>query len=1096
MESGQDAILVQLPGGPSVPTTRDEGYDAVHRRICEVAGGEVALQYLDDEGDLITVGSAVEWDEALNFCDPDGTLRVSLSWMESCRGAAPGPNHAAEVDEPCGSDAAHPAAVGTISCRAIPRRVSRAAIMRRNPQYKVTEATPVYPPVVREMPVAGEDDDWELLDVDAPLPTAEVSKPAPSGSVKLKVNGISYTVPAPEPEAKLVDFLRKDVGLAGSKIGCGEGGCGACTVLLHFADHVTGKMKTKHINSCLRPLAACDGLEVSTVESVGTTDHIHPLQKKLAENNGSQCGLCTPGWIMAMMGLLADKPNPTPQQVEDHFDGNICRCTGYRPILDTMHSFAGVEAPAGGCGGCGSSSDVKAATAPAALTLRAQSGAQWLRPASLEEALQLRGAHSGSRLVGGNTGIGVEKYYNKRLAFDSAATYIDISRLPELNSVQPSASGLTFGSAVPINEMVESLQKAHAASPTTTATFGEVARHALEIANNQVRNVGTWAGNLMIACKHTNFPSDLLTCFSAAGATLLVASAAAGKRTVSVVDFAAAALAADGTALKDDELIESITLPFKQSASVKYNSWKVMPRHQNAHAYINGAALVEYSNDGKTVKNACLTFGGLGPGLRVAHKTAAFLVGKSFDAATLKGALAQLEAECTATAPPPNNPNPGVVSSPLYRQKLCVNLFYKFFLSQLPGKVPQRMQSAVGHYERAISKGTGTYQSNPATAPLAMPVTKLEAYSQTTGEAKYTDDIPQQARELCAAYVLSEVAAGVIASIDASHALAAPGVVDFVSAKDVTDLGCANECGGFPGDEEIFASKQVYCCGQAVGLVVADSLPHAQAAAKLVKVSYHPLPAKPILSIEEAIAANSFITMNTFDTGHIDKVESGDCTKGFASAKHVVSGVVSIGAQEHFYMETQAAVAIPEEDGRWTVHSSCQGPASIRQTLTGVLQIPGSRINVSCKRAGGGFGGKITGAHPMAAAVVVAAKKLRRPVRMQLSRNDDLIMTGKRHPYKNNYKVGFDDNGKISSLQVTFYSMGGYCHDASLGCMDMTMMWADNCYYFENYSIVSNVCRTNHPSNTACRTPGAAQGIFTIECVLDHVAAGAFPYHL
>ena len=239
-----------------------------------------------------------------------------------------------------------------------------------------------------------------------------------------------------------------------------------------------------------------------------------------------------------------------------------------------------------------------------------------------------------------------------------------------------------------------------------------------------------------------------------------------------------------------------------------------------------------------------------------------------------------------------------------------------------------------------------------------------------------TDDIPEQRNELNAAYVYSRVSAGVIASMDAAAALAMPGVVDFITAKDVTDSGCANDCGIFPGDQEIFASKQVYCAGQAVGLIVADTLAHAQAASKIVVVHYTPLPAKSILSIDEAVAANSFIDPNNpFDGGHVTEVKQGDVATGFAAAKHVASGVVRSGAQEHFYMETMAAVAVPEEDGFWTVHASAQGPASIRSTLTGVLQIPGSRINVITKRAGGGFGGKITGPHPIAGTPPVLVQK-------------------------------------------------------------------------------------------------------------------------
>jgi hypothetical protein len=228
----------------------------------------------------------------------------------------------------------------------------------------------------------------------------------------------------------------------------------------------------------------------------------------------------------------------------------------------------------------------------------------------------------------------------------------------------------------------------------------------------------------------------------------------------------------------------------------RFNSWKIMSRHQNAHAYVNAAALISMEPDGKTVASACLTFGGLGPGLRIASNTAKVLVGKEFDSSTLAEALTALTAETVCTPPPATHPN--VISSPAYREALCRNLVFKFFV-EMQTSVPPQLQSVVGHYERAISSGTASFKPNPATAPLSEPITKLEAYSQCTGEAKYTDDIPQQPNELCAAYAVSTVASGVIASIDVSKALSMPGVKDVITAKDVTDMGCVNECGSFPG---------------------------------------------------------------------------------------------------------------------------------------------------------------------------------------------------------------------------------------------------------------------------------------------------------
>jgi xanthine dehydrogenase/oxidase len=618
------------------------------------------------------------------------------------------------------------------------------------------------------------------------------------------------------------------------------------------------------------------------------------------------------------------------------------------------------------CGGGGEGSCRKAAAAPplTPLSVSAPSGATWLRPSTLAQALQMRGTHGhAARMVGGNTGIGVEKYYNQNLQIDAGAVYIDISRLKELSAISTTEKSLLVGAAVPINELADHLDTAVAASRPTTAGFTELARHARLIANNQVRNVGTWAGNLMIAAKHPLFPSDLLTCFSCAGASLHLVrgdtSSSPGStstRVVTVIEFAQAAAAAaqpgQPPALRDDEIITALELPLSTSGNqVVFNSWKIMSRHQNAHAYINSAARLELSRE-KTVLSACFTFGGLGSGLRVCTKTAAYLVGKPLNSKALQGALALLTSESKAAPPPPHYP--GVVASAAYREQLCAGLFYKFFVGAVAdagGAVPSRLKDLTVHAPRPISGGTSSFKANPSTAPLSMPVTKLEAYSQCTGEATYTDDIPERVGELNAAYVYSDVSCGVISRIDASAALAMAGVVDFLSAKDVTASGCTNECGAFPGDEEIFASTHVYCAGQAIGLVVADTLAHAQAAALRVKAVYNSLPAKPLLSIDDAIAANSFITENQYDKGHVTELACGDVTKGFAAAKHTVQGVVRTGAQEHFYMETQASVCIPEEDGFYTVYSSCQGPASMRMTLGAVLQIPGCELSLSCLAA-------------------------------------------------------------------------------------------------------------------------------------------------
>jgi xanthine dehydrogenase/oxidase len=212
------------------------------------------------------------------------------------------------------------------------------------------------------MPACADDGEWEAIrdenvpavpeafasfgSMPAAAPAAQAGADSTStawaSDLQLTVNAKLYTIQNPDPSLLLVDYLRDHLKLTGTKIGCGEGGCGACTVMLEWTDGESGQTVRKSINSCLRPLAACDGCTVTTVEGIGGLRHAHgysPIQTKLASCNGSQCGYCSPGWVMSMYGLLANDAAPSPKQIEDHFDGNICRCTGYRPIMSAFKSL-------------------------------------------------------------------------------------------------------------------------------------------------------------------------------------------------------------------------------------------------------------------------------------------------------------------------------------------------------------------------------------------------------------------------------------------------------------------------------------------------------------------------------------------------------------------------------------------------------------------------------------------------------------------------------------------------------------------------------------------------------------------------------------
>jgi len=374
---------------------------------------------------------------------------------------------------------------------------------------------------------------------------------------------------------------------------------------------------------------------------------------------------------------------------------------------------------------------------------------------------------------------------------------------------------------------------------------------------------------------------------------------------------------------------------------------------------------------------------------------------------------------------------------------------------------------------------------------------KLEAAVQASGEARYTNDEPMSTAGssmkagLHAALVYSQQASGSIASIDARAALAMPGVAHFYSAADISRLargtGGHNDCGAFPGDEEVFASTQVYTCGQSVGVVLADSQERANAAAKAVVVNFAPNAPAPLVDLNAAVAAKSFFPDNAFQQ-NTPPIVRGDVDAGFKASAHVVSGSLFSGGQYHFSMETQSSYASPAEDGTLDVWNSSQGTADVRAMLAHVLNVPANKVVVRTKRAGGGFGGKLSRNHPLAAAVAVAAVLSGRPVKGQASRFTDMSMFGKRPQMRIDYKVGFNADGSVQALQLFFYQQGGAWYEANMGTMQMCLFWSDNCSYVPNFSATGYVARCATPANTSMRGPGVMKSVFAAQAVLDRVA--------
>ncbi|TGE07915.1 xanthine dehydrogenase molybdopterin binding subunit [Hymenobacter fodinae] len=348
----------------------------------------------------------------------------------------------------------------------------------------------------------------------------------------------------------------------------------------------------------------------------------------------------------------------------------------------------------------------------------------------------------------------------------------------------------------------------------------------------------------------------------------------------------------------------------------------------------------------------------------------------------------------------------------------------------------------------------------------------LDPARHVRGESQYLDDIPVQQGTLYAAVVESPVAHGKLLSIDFEAALQLPGVVRILTAEDIPG---ENQIGGIVPDEPLLAEGHVHFRGQPVALVLAETEHQAHAALGHVRVEVSPLPI--ITDPRLAAAQNELIVPpRTFQIG--------DTQTAWAQCAHVFAGVAESGGQEHLYIETQGAYAFPTEMGGVRVVSSTQGPTAVQRHTARVLGVGMHQVEVDVTRLGGGFGGKEDQATTWGALAALGASITRKPVKLVLDRMADLRMTGKRHPYSSDFKIGFDENLKLVAYEATFYQNAGAAADLSPAVLERTLFHATNSYFIPNVTATAYSCRTNLPPNTAFRGFGGPQGMFVIESAL------------
>ncbi len=350
------------------------------------------------------------------------------------------------------------------------------------------------------------------------------------------------------------------------------------------------------------------------------------------------------------------------------------------------------------------------------------------------------------------------------------------------------------------------------------------------------------------------------------------------------------------------------------------------------------------------------------------------------------------------------------------------------------------------------------------------------ARKQVTGDAIYVDDQIEYPNQLHVYIGTSTHAHANITKLDVSPCYDLAGVACVITHQSIPgniDIGAI-----LPGDP-LLADGQVQYYGQPIFAVAASSIDIARAAAQAAIIEYQPLPHQ--LDVKQALKQKQFV-----NESHQQK--RGSLPNAFKRAKHIIEGELEIGGQEHFYLETQVSCAIPTEDGGMQVFSSTQNPTEVQHKVAQVINLPNNKVVVEIRRMGGGFGGKETQAAIPACIAAVIANITQRPTKLRLPRMEDMMITGKRHPFYNQYKVGFNDDGVIEGVDIVVSGDCGYSPDLSSSIVDRAMFHSDNAYYLGAASVTGHRCMTNKASNTAFRGFGGPQGMMTIEHIMDEIA--------
>nr|XP_027081895.1 indole-3-acetaldehyde oxidase-like isoform X1 [Coffea arabica] len=953
------------------------------------------------------------------------------------------------------------------------------------------------------------------------------------------VNGEKFEVAITDHSTTLLQFLRSHTRFKSPKLGCGEGGCGACVVVLSKYNPVLDRVEDFSVSSCLTLVCSVDGCSITTSEGLGNSkDGFHPIHERFAGFHASQCGYCTPGMCMSFFSALAkadktNRPEPPPgfskltvSEAEKSIAGNLCRCTGYRPIADACKSFAAdVDLEDLGINSFwrkgepkevklrrlpSYTPDVRFNNYPEFLRGRSKSAKSlhfqnnfWYSPTTLEELESLLNSNATGddmRIVVGNTGMG---YYKELGNYNR---YIDLRHVPELSMIRKNHQGIEIGAAVTISKVIEFLKEEGQVNSSSDGkqVFKKIADHMEKIASGFIRNSASIGGNLVMA-QRKNFPSDIATVLLAVGSIVSITTGYKHER-LTLEEFLAR------PPMDSRSLLFSVQIPFMEpkgnatsiasDSNLVFETYRAAPRPLgNALPYLNAAflAVVSPHVKGVLINNIQLAFGAYGTKHAIrANKVEDYLFGKILSVNALYEAVKLVKVAVV--------PDFGT-SHAAYRTSLPATFLFQFLSpfinvgAAISGGLSDGFTGSLQEDSSRICNGSSIGQLTNSTSlssakqevtssreyyPVGEPMLKSGATIQASGEAQYVDDIPSPPNCLHGSFIYSTKPLARVKGVDLISNNQLSGVAALISYKDIPERGENVGSVTMLGFEPLFADDLTRCAGEPIALVVAEKQKSADLAANSALVKYDTENLDPpILTVEEAVERSSFFEVPAF----LYPKQVGDFSKGMAEADYtILSAEIKLRSQYHFYMETQTALAVPDEDNCIVVHTSTQCPEYAHRTIAKCLGIPEHNVRVITRRVGGGFGGKAMRAIPVATACALAAHKLRRPVRTYLNRKTDMIMIGGRHPMKITYDVGFKSNGKVTALHLDILINAGLSADFS-PTMPLTIISTLKKYNWGALSFDVKVCKTNHSSKSAMRGPGEVQGSYIAEAIIEEIAS-------